>query len=60
MATSAKKIISRYMAKLGRKGGKTTGPTKARDSEKMSQAAKKRWDKARKEKDADTLDTPLD
>lgn len=57
MATSAKKIISRYMAKLGRKGGKTTGPTKARDPEQMSQAAKKRWSKA---KGAETPDTPPD
>lgn len=33
------------MAKLGKKGGQKTGPTKARDPEKMREAAKKRWKK---------------
>lgn len=53
MATSAKKIISRYMAKLGKKGGLKTGPTKARDPEKMSAAAKKRWEKAKEDDQAE-------
>lgn len=54
MATSAKKIISRYMAKLGKKGGLKTGPTKARDPEKMSAAAKKRWSKAKSDDQAES------
>ena len=53
MATSAKKIISRYMAKLGKKGGLKTGPTKARDREKMSAAAKKRWGKSKSDDQAE-------
>ena len=40
--------VSRYLSELGRKGGSKTGPTKARDSEKMSAAARKRWADARK------------
>lgn len=45
MARSKKQVISQYMAKLGRKGGQKTGSTKARDPEKMREAAKKRWKK---------------
>lgn len=48
MGASKKQVISRYMAKLGKKGGEKTGPSKARDPEKMRAAAKKRW---RKDKD---------
>ena len=40
-----KSAISKYLAEIGSKGGKTTGPTKARDPKKMSAAAKKRWEK---------------
>lgn len=60
MATSKKTVISRYMAKLGSKGGRKTGPTKARDPETMRQASKKRWDKARAAKDAETPQVPPD
>lgn len=58
MATSRKTVISRYMAKLGSKGGRKTGPSKARDPEKMRQASKKRWDKARAEKQAEPPNSP--
>jgi general stress protein YciG len=47
---SAKQTISDYMAKLGQKGGSKKGPSKARDPEKMHEAAKKRW---RREKGVD-------
>lgn len=39
------KAVRDYMAKLGSKGGATTGKTKARDPEKMRAAALKRWKK---------------
>lgn len=43
--TTVTKAISDYMAKMGRKGGSMTGPTKARDPEKMREAQKRRWPK---------------
>lgn len=36
---------------LGRIGGRTTGPTKARDPEKMRAAAKARWAKVKEQED---------
>lgn len=41
--TKLPKSVRAYMAQLGKKGGETTGKTKARDPEKMRAAAKKRW-----------------
>lgn len=42
------KISDKLIAKhLAAKGGKTCGPTKARDPEKMRAAVNKRWAKAR-------------
>jgi hypothetical protein len=41
-------LISKAMAILGAKGGKTTGATKARDSKKMRAAALVRWRKQKK------------
>ena len=42
-------VISDYMAKLGRKGGSTTGKPKARSSDQARRAALVRWEKWRKE-----------
>jgi hypothetical protein len=39
------KAVSEYMAKLGKKGGETKGPTKARSSEQARAAVKARWAK---------------
>lgn len=33
--------LSKYFAKIGAKGGSKTGPTKARDPEKMKEASRK-------------------
>lgn len=41
-------LISKAMAILGAKGGRTTGATKARDSKKMRAAALVRWKKVRR------------
>jgi general stress protein YciG len=41
--TTLPESVRAYLARLGRKGGSTTGPTKARDPDKMRAAAKKRW-----------------
>lgn len=43
--TKIPKAVRDYMAKLGQKGGLTTGDTKRRDPEKMRAAALKRWGK---------------
>jgi general stress protein YciG len=52
-----KSAISKYLSKIGKKGGQKTGPTKARDPEKMSAASKKRWALAKeKEKKEDAAD----
>lgn len=40
---SKKKLLSEKRAAAGRKGGLKKGPTKARDSDKMREAQKKRW-----------------
>ena len=39
------KEVSRYMSKIGKKGGLTTGPTKARSSEQARKAVTARWEK---------------
>lgn len=41
--------IKSYLSRIGRNGGKTTGPAKARTSEQASAAAKARWAKVRAE-----------
>lgn len=46
---TASEIIRAHMARIGKKGGEKTGPSKARDPEKMSEAAKKRWAKKKDE-----------
>ena len=51
-ASKLPKAVQQFFASAGRKGGKATGPTKARDSEKMSAAARKRWEKHREQQDA--------
>lgn len=53
MAKKKRDPVSAYLAKIGRKGGQVKGPSKARDSEKMRAAAKKRW-----EKPPPSIDTP--
>lgn len=44
------KAVSDFLSAVGRKGGSVTGPTKARDSEKMRQAQLKRWEKHNQQK----------
>lgn len=39
------KQISRYMSKIGKKGGMKTGPTKARSPEQARAAINARWEK---------------
>jgi hypothetical protein len=39
------KVISEYMAQLGRKGGEAKGPRKARSPEHYRKAAQARWAK---------------
>lgn len=43
--TKIPKSVREYMAKIGQKGGETTGDTKRRDPAKMRAAALKRWAK---------------
>jgi len=43
MSKDKTNVISAYMAHIGSKGGRKTGPSKARDSKAMRAAAKKRW-----------------
>lgn len=35
--------VRQWFSQIGKKGGATTGPTKARDSEKMRAAGKQAW-----------------
>ena len=42
------KSVHKYLAKIGSKGGQTTGPQKARSSEVARAAALKRWAKVDK------------
>lgn len=42
------KAVSEYMAKIGKKGGETKGPTKARSSEQSRKAINARWRKKAK------------
>lgn len=51
MARSKKQVISDYMAKMGSKGGKTKGESKARTSEQARKAVNVRWEKSRKAAD---------
>lgn len=44
------KAAREYLAKIGKKGGETKGPTKARSPEHYKAAAEKRWAKVRKAK----------
>lgn len=46
--TKIPKLVRQYMAKLGQKGGLTTGDSKRRNPEKMRQAALKSWENRRK------------
>ena len=47
--------VSRYLSKIGQKGGKAgKGPAKARSSEQARAAVNKRWEKARKAKAEET------
>ena len=39
-----------YLAKIGAKGGRKTGPTKVRSSEEMARRVRMRWDRVRAEK----------
>jgi general stress protein YciG len=57
MPPSKKQVISQYMSSLGKKGGRTKGPSKARDPEKMRQAALKGWEKRRQDKKEDARET---
>lgn len=41
--TMTRRLTSKEAAKIGAKGGKTCGKSKARDPEKMRAAALKRW-----------------
>lgn len=41
------KAVSEYLAEIGRKGGKTKGPRKARTSEQARRAAATRWAKVK-------------
>ena len=44
------KLIRKLAAPLmGSKGGQATGPSKVRDHKTLSEAAKRRWDRWRKE-----------
>ena len=49
------KSIQEYLGRIGRKGGSTTGPTKARDPEKCAAAGRKgalsRWAKVKAAKE---------
>ena len=47
-------IISRYMAEIGAKGGKTKGQSKARPSETMRKIALDNWAKKKAKKRADS------
>lgn len=40
--------LKKHLAKIGAKGGKARGPSKARASEAMRRAALKRWGKAKR------------
>ena len=49
-----KEVIKQYLAKIGKKGGSVTGPSKARNLppehyERVSRAMKERWERWRKE-----------
>lgn len=49
--------VQKYLSDLGKKGGKAaTGAAKARDPEKMREAANKRWAKAQEK--SQTEDKP--
>jgi hypothetical protein len=40
--------VKAYLSRIGRKGGQTTGPTKARTKAQARKAAKARWAKAKR------------
>jgi hypothetical protein len=44
------KAIRKYLSRIGSKGGKATGPRKARTSEQARAAAMVRWGKGRVKK----------
>lgn len=48
-----KSAISKYLSQIGKKGGEVKGPSKARDPEKMREAAKARWKKHKEKRDAE-------
>lgn len=47
---TAKDAVKMYLARIGAKGGKTTGATKARTSEQAHKAAMARWGKRMEKK----------
>jgi len=49
--------VRSYLSQIGRKGGQVTGPSKARDPEKMRAAINKRWEAHRK-KNEDSGEQP--
>lgn len=46
------KTLSAYMAAIGKKGGETTGKSKARSPEHYKKAAAKRWAKRKESGEA--------
>ena len=50
MAKKAVKKTREFFSDIGRKGGSTTGKSKARDPEKMREAQKQRWAKHNQKK----------
>ncbi|NBW16535.1 MAG: hypothetical protein EBR82_52015 [Caulobacteraceae bacterium] len=47
------KAVRQYLASIGSKGGKATGPSKARTSEQARKAVMKRWENYRKKQKED-------
>ena len=53
------KAVRDFLAAAGRKGGQATGPSKARDPDKMREAQKARWAK-HKDKGQSDEEKPAD